>query len=204
MRHRIFGNVNEPLYRCVFGQCREPVFGRFGLRQAATQSAAIPGRAEWSASNHGVRRARTDANRMLSAALVPSPRYRAVAGWGQRRLLHRDGLMSWYTALQASPSAGLTRRGFGRQRSAAWRPHTSARLDAHCILQPRVRQWHRETRCRFRIPHRLAQHQLVHRLAVPRATLRSRSVAWFGRKLDRTGTPSRCRLAGLSAHSFGR
>lgn len=26
-----FGNVNEPLYKCVFGQCREPVFGRLGF-----------------------------------------------------------------------------------------------------------------------------------------------------------------------------
>jgi hypothetical protein len=26
-----FGNVNEPLCRCIFGQCREPVFGRLGF-----------------------------------------------------------------------------------------------------------------------------------------------------------------------------
>lgn len=68
-----FGNMNEMLHRCVFGQRRKPVLGRLGLPVGPLdQQPLFIARRSARQSSRCEARTRTTANRELSAPRVPS------------------------------------------------------------------------------------------------------------------------------------
>src|ERR1700722_15496457 len=112
-----FGNVNQMFDCRRIGQCGKPVFGWLGFANGPLdkQPFLISRRSPPIVTVRGPHAQRRKAGTQGGTRAF-APRNRVIAGWFERKrkVFDCDRIVSRYPALQASWSAGLACRGFGR------------------------------------------------------------------------------------------